>query len=558
MRLLKVAKKEFKEFSRDKAFILTLILEPLILMLVFGFTFQADIDHLSTIVIDEDISEYSQQVIGAIDSSDYFNRIDFSGSLEEAKDILRLSEARAVFFIPNNFEDNLKNATQGKVYLYLDSSDYTIYNILRGASGQVVKESLQDIVLLIVDDLESEKDIKQQRVNEIQSLVDGLDESTKNTLTNIDELTKEFNYIRNLLNDTENKIFIAENEISIIESETNSLKSDIDDTLDSLDDLKNSLNQMKQANPGLEATINPIISEIKSMEDDIEDSVSDIDGLNPKNRVQISSEYYNIDEFNQKIDLNEESVSDIDATAKNIERTYRDIQSRMDTIHLELRTLKKEFLSFPMDIEKEFIFGEVSYFQYLTPAIMTLILFFIGVVLTTVNIVDERNSKTLFRISTTPLKKIELFGAKFLIFFLVGIIEAVYVLLLAIFIFNVQIVGNIFSVILVLLLLMASSIGLGLLISAIVKTMRQAVMLVPLVVIPSVLISQTFSPIEVMPQFMQYVAYLSPMFYSNVALREIMIKGTSISGVLSPVIILAIYSVVTLILGILISKKRIE
>ena len=61
-----------------------------------------------------------------------------------------------------------------------------------------------------------------------------------------------------------------------------------------------------------------------------------------------------------------------------------------------------------------------------------------------------------------------------------------------------------------------------------------------------------------MPQFMQYVAYLSPMFYSNVALREIMIKGTSIGNVLSPVIILAIYSLVTLILGILISKKRIE
>lgn len=88
--------------------------------------------------------------------------------------------------------------------------------------------------------------------------------------------------------------------------------------------------------------------------------------------------------------------------------------------------------------------------------------------------------------------------------------------------------------------------------------MRQAVMLVPLVVIPSVLISQTFSPIEVMPQFMQYVAYLSPMFYSNVALREIMIKGTSIDGVIGAILVLALYAVVTLIIGIAISKKRIQ
>jgi len=169
-----------------------------------------------------------------------------------------------------------------------------------------------------------------------------------------------------------------------------------------------------------------------------------------------------------------------------------------------------------------------------------------------------RNTKTLFRIATTPLKKIELLGAKFIVFFLVGFIEIIYVLLLAIFWFDVQIAGSLINVILVLSLLMASSIGLGLLISLIVKTMRQAVMVVPLIIVPSILISQLFSPIEIMPKFMQNLAYASPMFYSNTALREVMIKGTHLSGIINEITILGIYALIALLLGVLISKKRIE
>ena len=319
---------------------------------------------------------------------------------------------------------------------------------------------------------------------------------------------------------------VNELEIKVNTTIENIDKVDIEKSLDSINDLKNNLENLIQPYPNISSSLTPILDEIENTETEL-----------------ISYK---------------ETMNDVDVSSKEIEESYRSIQSRLDTVNLELKKLKKDFLSLPFDIKKDYIFGEISYFRYLTPAIITLILFFIGVVLTTVNIVDERNSKTLFRISTTPLKKLELFGSKFITFLIVGFFEAIYVLLLAIFIFNVEISGNILNVMLVLLLLMASSIGLGLLISSIVRNMRQAVMLVPLVIIPSVLISQTFSPIEVMPKFMQYVAYLSPMFYSNVALREIMIKGSNLSNILNPIIILGCYAIFTLLLGIVLFKKRIE
>ncbi len=433
-RIKRVIKKEFLSFICDKGAVLTMFVGPLMIMTIFGYTFQADVKELKTVIIDEDNSRYSGELNQAIEKSEYFAPIQFQGDLEEARGKLRKSEVRAVFHIPKNFGEDLDNGVQGKVELYLDSSDYAIYNILKGASGDVLKNSLHNVILLIIGDLEKERDGKQKEIEAIGAMAARADADSK---------------------------------------------------------------RIK-----------------RQIQDDAPDR-------------------------------------------ERIYRQVEEIQNRIKNIRLDLKTMKKEFLAMAYDIDRRYEFGQISYFAYLTPAILSLLLFHLGIVVTTINIVDERNAKTLFRVAITPLGKIEFFGGKFIIFLMIGMIEILYTLALAIFLFDVKIAGSILSVIIVLFLLIAACTGLGLLISTVVKTMRQASMLMPLVVIPSVLLSQTFSPIEVMPRFMQYFAYLSPMLYSNIALREIMIKGTSIFSLLMPVLILAGYALITLSLGIAVYKKRI-
>lgn len=77
-------------------------------------------------------------------------------------------------------------------------------------------------------------------------------------------------------------------------------------------------------------------------------------------------------------------------------------------------------------------------------------------------------------------------------------------------------------------------------------------------IMPALLMSQTFAPIEVMPKFMQYFAKATPTFYANVALREIMIKGSSFAAIQNEVLILFLYSIGVLSLGIVLLKKRIS
>ncbi len=83
-------------------------------------------------------------------------------------------------------------------------------------------------------------------------------------------------------------------------------------------------------------------------------------------------------------------------------------------------------------------------------------------------------------------------------------------------------------------------------------------MIIPALIMPALLMSQTFAPIEVMPKFMQYVAKMTPTFYANVALREVMIKGVSFMSIWKEVAILGGYTLFVLLLGILLLKKRIR
>ena len=558
MRILRVVKKEYKEFVRDKGYLWTMIIVPLIIMIVFGYTFQLDIDNLDTIVLDEDNSEYSKTILDVIDSSDYFERINFEGNLSEAKVLLAKSEARAVFYIPEGFENELNQANKTDVKIFIDSSDYTVYNFIKGASGEVLKDSFQDIVRFIVEDLEEEREDKQKAIDEIQVLIDQVEENAETTLDKVSDLKKEMDIFDELIDDTERKMIDSKSEVRDMQLEVNSLVDDVEDSLSAMDTLSASLTQLKQMQSNLSVHIDPMLSEISSMKNEMGDSIDKMESLNPSSRVSFSTKHYNIDEFRIKLANNDDTTKEINATAHDLKQTYNDVQGRIDTVYLELKTLNKDFLSHPIDLEKQYLFDEISYFDYLTPAIMSLVLFFLGIVATIISVVEERKNNTLARIATTPLNKLEFLGGKFIVFLLAGLVEVVYIILIAKFLFNVNIAGSIFDVALVLLLLISASIGLGLLASTVVKTMKQAVMFLPAVVIPSILISQTFSPVEVMPRFMQYFAYISPMFYSNVALREIMIKGVSFAEVYVPILVLLGYAIITLLIGVLIYKKRIE
>ncbi len=500
MRTLQVIKKDYKQIVRDRAFLVILIIEPLILMFVFGYTFQSNIKHLNTVIIDYDHSQYSAEIINSAKNSEYFNVFDKNLSFDEAKLELRNGNIRSLIVIPAGLGHRLDNAEQSNISIYIDSSDYTIYNIIKAASGELLKDSIKNIVGLIVGNLETERDINKEKVDEINSLMDSLKNKANNTKRDLDVLLTDFD----------------------------SLESRFSEMEDISKSLKSSLTSLP---PGV-ALPNETIQKIDDLQSEINSAKTEIRGKRS-------------------------DVNSIRNNTENLKNDYNSISSKVESINFKLDALKKDFLSFPINIERNFEYGEISYFQYLAPAILSLVLFFVGITLTTTNIVEERNNITLFRMFMTPLNRWQIYFGKFFVFFIVGLIEAGYVMLISVYMFDVNIVGRISDVFLILSLLMASSLGLGLFVSTFLRTVRQTILVIPIIIIPVILISQTFSPVEVMPKFMIYISYFSPLFYSNTALRQIMIKGVPLSAIYNQVWILALFALITLILGVVVSRKRI-
>lgn len=497
MRLLRIIIKEFKQIMHDRGFILSLIFIPLILMIIFNATFKSDVKNLDTIIIDNDNSVYSESIKNAARDSEYFNVIENDVSFDQAKEKLKISEVRSIIVVPEGFSEKLDNAEKADMKIYIDSSDYTVYNVIKSASGQLLKDSLKDIINLIVAGLETEKNINQNKIDEINELTDNLKVKADRTKANLDDLSYDFDDFRTQINDMES----------------------------SITDLDKSLNALPK-----DSDVVKQFSEIKNEFDSLKD----------------------------KVNNHQKSVDSIEYDIDGIKVDYDSIKEKVQNIDVKLENLKKDFLSQPIEFEKQFEYGEISYFQYLTPGIISLILFFIGISLTLLNLIEEKQSKTLYRMMTTPVNKWEIFFGKFFLFFVIGIFEAGYILLISILFFNVNIAGSILYVFYILVVLMSASIGLGLMLSEFVKTTKQAFMLGPLIIIPSILISQTFSPVEVMPQYMRYVAYLIPMYYSNNALRDVMIKGASFSTIAPEIILLTLYAFITVSLGALIFRKKIQ
>jgi ABC-2 type transport system permease protein len=87
----------------------------------------------------------------------------------------------------------------------------------------------------------------------------------------------------------------------------------------------------------------------------------------------------------------------------------------------------------------------------------------------------------------------------------------------------------------------------GLLISTVTSTQQVAMMISQMAtLLPTIMLSGLIFPIAAMPKFLQYFSYIVPARFYLLIVRGILLKGSTLTHLLTPVIILSIYSLVLL------------
>jgi ABC-2 type transport system permease protein len=160
------------------------------------------------------------------------------------------------------------------------------------------------------------------------------------------------------------------------------------------------------------------------------------------------------------------------------------------------------------------------------PAALALVLQHLAVTLIALSIVRERASGALDRFRSSPMRATEVVAGKVAAFGLLGGLIAAISVWLLVSVLGVPMLGSVGAIALVIGLLLVASLGLGLLISVVSDSERQAVQLSLLMLLASMFFSGFVLRIEEFQPAVQILAYLLPVTHGVALLQDLMSTGT--------------------------------
>lgn len=167
---------------------------------------------------------------------------------------------------------------------------------------------------------------------------------------------------------------------------------------------------------------------------------------------------------------------------------------------------------------------------FYVPAVLAMILMIMTMILSAMGVVREKEIGTMEQIIVTPIRPWQLLVGKLFPFALIGFVQVLLVTGVAVFGFGVPLRGSFLLLLALTQVFLLNTLGLGLLVSTVVRTQQQAMMVAAFaLMMPMVFLSGLIFPIENMPRPIQLFTYTIPVRYYAVILRGIFLKGSGFS-----------------------------
>lgn len=199
---------------------------------------------------------------------------------------------------------------------------------------------------------------------------------------------------------------------------------------------------------------------------------------------------------------------------------------------------------------------ELKTAYFMVPAIFALLLTIVTLAIGSMSLVKEKELGTIEQLAVTPMRAYHIIAGKMSPFILIAMLDVALVTLVANKLFKVPFRGSLFDLFLASFIFLLSSLGLGLLVSVLVSTQQQAMMMAIFIFfLPSILLSGFIFPIENMPSWIQPISYILPVTYFIDILRGIFLKGASISDIYISYIALMLIGIIIFIVSVLKFKR---
>ena len=136
-RLRALVTKEFRQLLRDRVTLRMIVLIPVMQTIIFGFAIDYDVKHLRTVVLDEDRSFESRELVAKLTASEYFSVLGSVGSLEELRRELDGARASVGLVIDRDYGKDRRSGRAARALLVVNASDTVVSNQAMGVAGGV-------------------------------------------------------------------------------------------------------------------------------------------------------------------------------------------------------------------------------------------------------------------------------------------------------------------------------------------------------------------------------------------------------------------------------------
>ena len=195
---------------------------------------------------------------------------------------------------------------------------------------------------------------------------------------------------------------------------------------------------------------------------------------------------------------------------------------------------------------------------YIVPGIIGVLLSLTMVLITSIAIVREREQGTLEQLIVTPIDKTSLILGKLVPFLIIGFVQMTVILVLGWLLFDIPVRGSLVLLYAMAFAFIVANLGLGLLMSTLVRSQLQAMQMGFLFLLPNILLSGFMFPRSAMPAPAQWLGSTLPLTYFLEVLRGVLLKGIGLRHLWQEGLILTLFAVGLVALSVNRFSKTIE
>jgi ABC-2 type transport system permease protein len=130
-RTFAIMKKEVRQLKRDARLLSVIFFFPVLLLTIFGYAVNFDVKHVKLAVYDQDKSTLSRDFIKSLQSSEYFELVEYINSYSNVDKSLDEKIVQCVVVIPNDLTKKMNSGEDVQIQYIIDGVDANTGSIIQ-------------------------------------------------------------------------------------------------------------------------------------------------------------------------------------------------------------------------------------------------------------------------------------------------------------------------------------------------------------------------------------------------------------------------------------------